>query len=103
MEKERRIFLSFHIFHPTGANALLDCITWPLEAASEEGAYHIQWLGSSFQAGCGSRASVGLSVRLKPRSSGAAVVPSMVGAVSEEGAKGSGAGEAERLRRHHVV
>ena len=40
---------------------LLDCVTWPLQAASEEGTDHIQWLGASFRAGCGSRASAGLS------------------------------------------
>lgn len=34
--------------------------------------------------------------RIKPRSSGAVVVSNMVGAVSQEEAKGSGAGEAER-------
>ena len=69
---------------------------------SEEGTYHIQWLGSSFQSGLGSRASMGLSGQAQELWSCCRSRHSELGSQcgGGGGGKGSGASEAETLRRH---
>lgn len=53
--------------------------------------------GSDLHAGLGEDPEPRQVCQVKPRSSAAAVVPSPVGAVNEDGTKDSGASEAERL------